>query len=125
MGDKNCATKTAEYDVVVRTRAEELAALAETIKVLNDDDALDLFKKTLPSPTSSFMQVEAGSMVLKRKALAILRGAQHGGRHRAQFDLIALALTGKKISFGRVLKMIDDMISMLKDEQIGDNEKKA
>merc|ERR1719476_688207 len=32
-----------------KTAAEELVALAETIKVLNDDDALELFKKTLPS----------------------------------------------------------------------------
>merc|ERR1719245_2295423 len=55
--DKNCATKTAEYEVVVRTRTDELAALAETIKVLNDDDALDLFKKTLPSPRASFFQL--------------------------------------------------------------------
>merc|ERR1719330_417321 len=31
------------------TRAEELVALADTIKVLNDDEALDLFKKALPS----------------------------------------------------------------------------
>ena len=33
-------------------RAMELAALADTIKVLNDDDALDFFKKTLPSAAS-------------------------------------------------------------------------
>ena len=36
-------------------RAQEAVALAETIKILNDDDALDLFKKTLPSP--SFLQL--------------------------------------------------------------------
>lgn len=30
---------------IKKTRAEELLALAETIKILNDDDALDLFKK--------------------------------------------------------------------------------
>merc|ERR1719311_1446375 len=55
--EKNCATKTAEYEVVVKTRSDELAALADTIKILNDDDALELFKKTLPSASSSFMQV--------------------------------------------------------------------
>merc|ERR1719352_1460983 len=52
--DSNCAKKTAEWEVVVTTRAQELAALADTIKILNDDDALELFKKTLPSPSSSF-----------------------------------------------------------------------
>merc|ERR1719145_322959 len=45
---KNCETKASEWDVVVKTRTEKLLAIAETIKVLNDDDALDLFKKTLP-----------------------------------------------------------------------------
>merc|ERR1719265_999877 len=44
----NCATKTAEWETIVKTRNEELLALADTIKVLNDDDALELFKQTLP-----------------------------------------------------------------------------
>merc|ERR1719392_37037 len=55
--EKNCATKTAEWEVVVTTRTQELAALADTIKILNDDDALELFKKTLPSASASLMQV--------------------------------------------------------------------
>merc|ERR1719183_1033730 len=49
---KGCATKTAEWEAICKTRAEELVALAETIKVLNDDDALELFKKTLPGSAS-------------------------------------------------------------------------
>merc|ERR1719171_3434286 len=54
--EKNCATKEAEWDEIVKTRNEELLALADTIKVLNDDDALELFKKTLPG-SASFMQL--------------------------------------------------------------------
>merc|ERR1711972_657257 len=46
--EKNCATKQQEWDVICKTRSEELVALADTIKILNDDDALELFKKTLP-----------------------------------------------------------------------------
>merc|ERR1719198_2601996 len=52
---KNCGTKEDEWDERCKTRAEEILAIADTIKILNDDDALDLFKKTLPSP--SLMQV--------------------------------------------------------------------
>merc|ERR1719507_293062 len=55
--EKNCETKKKEWDVIVKTRAEELAALADTIKILNDDDALELFKKTLPS-ASSLLQIQ-------------------------------------------------------------------
>merc|ERR1719262_781758 len=45
---KNCALKAKEHDENMRMRSEELVALADTIKILNDDDALELFKKTLP-----------------------------------------------------------------------------
>merc|ERR1719218_300694 len=54
---KNCKVKSEEHEANVKLRSEELVALADTIKVLNDDDALELFKKTLPS-ASSFMQVQ-------------------------------------------------------------------
>merc|ERR1719379_2174271 len=47
--EKTCATKKAEWKVRCATRTDELAALADAIKMLNDDDALELFKKTLPS----------------------------------------------------------------------------
>merc|ERR1719329_330369 len=46
--DKNCARKQKENAANQKLRSEELLALADTIKVLNDDDALELFKKTLP-----------------------------------------------------------------------------
>merc|ERR1719316_2281365 len=54
---KNCAAKTAEHEENMKMRSQELLALADTIKILNDDDALELFKKTLPS-ASSFMQLQ-------------------------------------------------------------------
>merc|ERR1712232_73528 len=59
--DKNCKTKSAEWTAICETRNEELKALADTIKILNDDDALELFKKTLPSASSSFVQVSANA----------------------------------------------------------------
>merc|ERR1719217_1316283 len=55
--DKNCALKTEEHTSNMKQRSEELLALADTIKILNDDDALELFKKTLPSG-ASFMQMQ-------------------------------------------------------------------
>merc|ERR1712141_577799 len=70
--EKNCETKKKEWDVIVKTRAEELAALADTIKVLNDDDALELFKKTLPS-ASSFLQIQVTAQALRAKALTGLK----------------------------------------------------
>ena len=40
--EKGCARKTAEWEEMVKTRADELSALAETIKC-----PIELFKKTL------------------------------------------------------------------------------
>merc|ERR1719305_1112705 len=56
--DKNCALKTKDWEERSKTRAEELVAIAETIKVLNDDDALELFKKTLPNASSAASLVQ-------------------------------------------------------------------
>merc|ERR1719421_158892 len=53
--DKNCALKTKEHEENMKMRGEELLALSDTIKILNDDDALELFKKTLPGASASFV----------------------------------------------------------------------
>jgi septal ring factor EnvC (AmiA/AmiB activator) len=116
--DKNCATKKAEWEEIVNTRNEELLALADTIKVLNDDDALELFKKTLPG-SASFMQVEVSSEATRAKALAQIRNV-----HSPQLDFIALAIQGRKIGFEKVIKMIDEMVATLKTEQQDDDHKK-
>merc|ERR550537_1785040 len=59
---KNCGTKEEEYEAIKKSRGEELLALADTIKMLNDDDALELFKKTLPGAAASFVQVKVGTL---------------------------------------------------------------
>jgi len=122
--DSTCATKTSEWEEIVKTRGEELLALADTIKILNDDDALELFKKTLPAAgASSFVQVTASSQALRQKALAKLMTAQWKD-HRPQFDFISMAINGKKIGFEKVIKMIDEMTATLKKEQLDDDHKK-
>jgi hypothetical protein len=47
---KNCANKQKEYDIRVQTRNEEIEAIGQAIAILNEDDALDVFKSTLKSP---------------------------------------------------------------------------
>merc|ERR1719225_829679 len=98
--ETGCATKEKEWAEVCKTRQEELVALAETIKILNDDDALELFKKTLPS--ASLLQViESEQSVRKRALLAITEAAKVRLQSQPQLDLIALALKGKSQGFDR------------------------
>lgn len=128
--DSSCETKTKEWAERSKTRAEELTALSETIKILNDDDALDLFKKTLPSGSSSLVQVEQSRLLLRRKALSMVRNAWRvaDGRHRPRLDFLVLALTGKKAlsqgTFDKVIKLCDSMVAELKQEQQDDYNKK-
>merc|ERR1719265_2982912 len=110
----------------MKLRSEELLALADTIKVLNDDDALELFKKTLPSASASFVQMDVSKVNQRMQALASLRAAQKGyaKSSRPEMNFLVMALQGKKVDFGKVIKMIDDMVATLTAEQQDDNDKK-
>jgi len=117
--DKSCATKQGEWDERCKLRTEEILAVADTIKILNDDDALELFKKTLPG-SASLLQVQVTTREMKQQALAMLKGVK-GNYH---INLISLALKGKKVSMTKVIKMVDDMVALLGEEQKADEAKK-
>jgi chromosome segregation ATPase len=123
--DKNCAAKKAEWAEIQKMRAEEAVAIAETIKILNSDDALELFKKTLPG--SSLLQMRNVAQ-LKMRALSILQEARkhkhHSSNTRVPLDLITMALLGRKVNFDKVLAMIDELVAALKKEQADDDDKK-
>merc|ERR1719355_503414 len=50
---KTCAIKQKEWDERCKLRAQEIEAISDTIEMMNSDDALELFKKTLPSAAAS------------------------------------------------------------------------
>jgi len=118
---KSCKAKAAEWDSICKSRQEELIALQETVKILNDDDALELFKKTAASASASFVQLEETTAALRNRARAILKeSASHG----PAIDFIQLFLAGKKPGFEKVIKLIDEMVATLKKEQTADDFKK-
>merc|ERR1719352_1976389 len=89
----SCAEQVKLYDTVKKMRAEEITAVGATIKILNDDDALDLFKKTLPSPGESLLQVSARSSS-RARAQYLLQQAQASaaavGNHGVDLRLVQL-----------------------------------
>jgi hypothetical protein len=119
--DNQCKTKKEEWEVRSKTRTEELLCLADTIKVLNDDDALELFKKTLPGSAAFLQTTQATSNQMRKQALAALSHGPHKDYH---LDLISMALKGKKFSFDKVIAMVDDMVALLAKEQLDDDSKK-
>merc|ERR1719409_433844 len=119
----NCDTRRKEWAQTSATRGEEVVAIQDTIKFLNSDEALDLFKKALPS--ASLLQLQSTGAKTRARALAALRSARpaQGAAGRWQLDFIALALRGKQQGFEKVLDEIDKMVASLKAEQ-GDDESK-
>jgi len=118
---KNCGTKKDEWVTRSKLRTAEQLAIADTVKLLNDDDALDLFKKTLVS-APSFLQLQVSSKELKREALSVIQVAR-AKRPSAHLDLVSLALRAKKTSFAKIIKMIDEMVALLGKEQKDDDSK--
>merc|ERR1719298_7958 len=75
--EKDCATKEQEMAERTKMRSMEISAISDAIGILNDDDALDVFKKSLPSSfvqTVGFLQQADAKATRTRKAQALLAG---------------------------------------------------
>merc|ERR1719506_2912170 len=125
-----CGEKKKEWAVRCQIRAEEVAAISEAIKVLNDDDALDLFKKTLSlsqGPAGSqlgFIQQHEAQHNKAQQALQQLQASKMDQKN-LQVQFLENALKTKNVDFSKVIAMTDEMINVLKEEQASDDAQKA
>merc|ERR1719155_160762 len=63
---------------------------------------------------------------VRKRAAEVLSAVRGRGKARDfRLELIAMALHGGKVSFEKVIAMIDDMVALLGKEQTDDDEKKA
>merc|ERR1719281_337863 len=99
-----CAEKKDAWGERQKTRAEEISAISEAIKVLNDDDALDLFKKTagLVQTGQQFLQISAKPSVALRAKGLLLSLMQTGRSHTTELSLMASALKAKAVDFSKI-----------------------
>jgi len=108
--EERCATSDKEFAERQKTRAEEIQAVSETISFLTDEDARDLFSRTL-----SFAQIaNSGRKKLIREATAKLLQV---AKKNHDYHLAHLAVAVKLDAFTRVKKAMDDMVEQLKKEQ--------
>merc|ERR1719408_951810 len=118
---KNCATKQKEWDERQKLRAEEIKAISETIEMLNSDDALELFKKTLPA-AAALIQTSAASRSQMRRVKSLVEAAMHSDKeHSVNRRLILAALKSGTGGFEKVNTMIDGMNEVLEEEQVKDD----
>merc|ERR1719207_352637 len=123
-----CAEKKADWAERQKMRAEEISAVSEAIKVLNDDDALDLFKKAVPAMVQTgqeFLQMSAKPSVALRARGLVLSLMQTGRAHTTELSLMASALKAKAVDFSKITEQIDGMIDVLGKEQTDDDTQKA
>jgi len=119
-----CEAKKKEWLIRQQVRTAEMAAIMDTVKLLNDDAAMNAFNRTMPGPVM-LLQTGSRSSSVSKEAIRLIKLARsHGGANPPlQLDLIALALRGKKVGFEKVVQMIDGMIKLLKNEQEADDKK--
>merc|ERR1719272_458261 len=118
---KSCATKQTEWDARCKLRAEEIKAISETIEMMNSDDALELFKKTLP-PAAALIQTSATTRVQMRRVQSLVEKAMGLDKeHSVNKRLILAALRSGTGGFEKVNGMIDGMNEVLEGEQVQDD----
>jgi len=127
---KECKDREDDYALIKRDRAAENVALSDTIKVLNNEDAQDLFSKTLP-PTS-LLQVSSRSRAHQPDVVSSFQ--QLALQHADQPILGLLAMRAaaaarqpkeKEVKpFMKVVNLIDEMVEVLGNEQSEDDQKR-
>ena len=116
--------QSSEWEERRKSRAEEILAIRETIELLNDDDALELFKVTLTSPSQ--VQVLQSTVAVVRRAMGELRrSSRSDSNSSSNLKLISVALDGKSFNLSKVISMINETVTLLKDEHGKDDGKKA
>merc|ERR1719353_1737335 len=116
-----CATKQKEWDARQKIRAEEVAAISDTIEMLNGDDALELFKKTMPS-AAALIQTSTATRSQMRRAKSLIDKAMGSDKgHAVNRHLILAALKSGTGGFEKVNTMIDGMNEVLEGEQVADD----
>merc|ERR1719439_400695 len=130
--EKDCADAGKKHAESTKLRSMEISAISDAIGILNDDDALDVFKKALPSSfvqTVGFLQQTDAKASRARKAQAIIAGLA-GKTKNVQLNLMLYTFSSKlklKSSggFDDVVKMIDDMVVLLGKQQKEDEKQKT
>lgn len=111
---KRCAGSDAEWEERSKTRAKEMKAVGEAIGILTDEDAHDLFHKTL-----NFLQLSSTRRVVSKAQRAresasriLLRQATKTGNTA----LVQLASSVRLDGFAAVTEDINGMIADLRQE---------
>lgn len=115
----DCATQDESYKARSKVRSDEQAALAETLTILTEDSARELYEKT-----GTFLQLKSTSRaLLKERRRAMKKLARVAMKHK-NFALMSLAARGGLDAFTEVKEAIDKMAAELQRQQKEEYEKR-
>merc|ERR1719311_989151 len=110
-----CDNAEKEYNDRCKVRNEELTAVAETIAILNDDDAKDQFNK---AGFGTFIQLSSRTMrKSQRDRERAAKMLSQAGKHFHKPAFITLSMNMRLHGFDEVIANIDTMKAALKEEQ--------
>mmetsp|Transcript_91364 Transcript_91364/g.263726 ORF Transcript_91364/g.263726 Transcript_91364/m.263726 type:complete len:521 (+) Transcript_91364:3-1565(+) len=121
--EENCKENVDGYDERAKVRSEELIALAETIQILTEDDARDLFVKGvffLQVGSSGATATSARSQLVNQAMKRILGAA----RKHHNWVLASLAVRVRLDPFTKVKEAMDKMTAELKAQQKAEFQKR-
>jgi uncharacterized coiled-coil protein SlyX len=128
--EESCATKASEWDERSKTRALEIEAMEQAIKILGKSTGVRTEAPGNPIPPASpvkFLQISQASRPVsdkKMKALNLLRSAAKDAHSRALEALAMEVSTHLNGPFDQVNNMIQKMVFRLMDEQKKEDEHK-
>jgi outer membrane murein-binding lipoprotein Lpp len=120
---ERCSVTDTEWAARSKTRALEIQAVSETIKILTDDDAHDTFHQTLSFLQVASMRRTVSKHTLEKEAAShiIMKLSQKSGRK----ELVQLAASVQLDSFTKVKDDIQGMIDDLDKESEDEVKHKA
>lgn len=118
---KDCKIEDEQYKARFKIRSEEIRAIGETLKILSEDDARDLYAKTM-----DFFQIagSSGRSVSSEMAIAqehaLNRAVQRitkVAEHHKDLALVSLAVRMRLDGFAKVKEAMDKMMVELDKQQ--------
>jgi len=111
--EEKCANTDADFDKRVKDRMTEIAAVTDTIKILNSDESFEAFDKMV-APV--FFQSASSSSMKERRQQAVI-ALQRAARVAGSPQIALLAASAQLDAFTEVKALIDKMVAELTKQQ--------
>jgi chromosome segregation ATPase len=107
---KKCAGSDEKFEARVKTRLAEIAAVEDTIEILNSDTSFEAFDKGV----NSFLQVDSEDKNKRNRAVEVLRNAAARSKNPA---LALIAVSAQLDVFTKIKAEIDKLIGEMEAQQ--------